>query len=136
MTPFPMMLCLDGRRVVICATGPEAARLARQLLPGGARIVILGPAPEPGLEDAVADGRVRHQPRLRPDTFEGAALALIATGMPETDAALVRAAQAAGALVHVADPALADDAGRAAMVLQFPPARPVPAKGPRPAAGP
>ena len=43
MKNFPMLLRMDGRRVVLCGGGEEVARKARLILKAEARITFLAP---------------------------------------------------------------------------------------------
>ncbi|WP_138470260.1 siroheme synthase CysG [Poseidonocella sp. HB161398] len=103
MKNFPMFLRMDGRRVVICGTGAEAARKARLVMKTEAELVILGRDPDPELAAAIAAGRALHHPELRADTFDGAVLAFLATGCEAEDARLKAEARRAGAVVNVID---------------------------------
>ncbi len=103
MKNFPMFLRMDGRRVVICGSGAEAARKARLILKTEAEIVILGRDLDPELAGLVSSGRAMQHEELRACTFEGAVLAFVATGCEEADAALKAEARKAGAIVNVID---------------------------------
>lgn len=103
MKNFPMFLRMDGRRVVICGSGEEAARKARLVLKTEAAIRILGTDLDPELAGLVASGRADHHPTLTPATFDNAALTFIATGCPALDAALADHARRHGAVVNVVD---------------------------------
>lgn len=103
MKNFPMFLRMDGRRVVICGGGEEAARKARLVLKTEAAIRILAPELDPELSDLVTKGRADHHPTLSPDTFADTALTFIATGCPALDAALADHARRHGAVVNVVD---------------------------------
>jgi uroporphyrin-III C-methyltransferase/precorrin-2 dehydrogenase/sirohydrochlorin ferrochelatase len=103
MKNFPMFLRMDGRAVVICGGGEEAARKARLALKTEARIVILADSLDAELEGLVASGRATHHPSLRADTFNDAALVFIGTGCVGQDAALADIAKAHGAVVNVID---------------------------------
>ena len=59
MKNFPMFLRMDGRRVVICGRGEEAARKARLILKTEAEIVVVGRDLDPELAGLVASGRAR-----------------------------------------------------------------------------
>jgi len=109
MKNFPMFLRMDGRRVVICGGGDEAARKARLILRTEAALVILADALDDELAALVASGRAIHHRDPRPDTFAGAVLVFIATGDEALDADLAARARAAGAVVNVVDrPAMCD----------------------------
>lgn len=55
---FPIMLRLDGARVLVTGGGNIAANKVQLLLPTGARVEILSPTLSPELERLVASGRV------------------------------------------------------------------------------
>ncbi|EBA06638.1 siroheme synthase CysG [Sagittula stellata] len=103
MKSFPMFLRMNGRRVVICGGGEEAARKCRLVLKTEAEIIVVGPAEDPELESLIASGRVLHEAAADAHTFDGAALTFIATGCPAYDAALACLARGAGAVVNVVD---------------------------------
>ena len=111
MKNFPMFLRMDGRRVVICGRGEEAARKARLILKTEAEIVLVGRELDPELAGLVASGRARGVDEADPATFEGAALCFIATGDASEDARLRGMARAAGAVVNVVDRFHAVDRG-------------------------
>lgn len=109
MKNFPMFLRMDGRRVVICGRGEEAARKARLILKTEAEIVVVGRDLDPELAGLVASGRARGVGQAEAATFEGAVLCFIATGDAAEDARLRGMARAAGAVVNVVDrPELCD----------------------------
>ncbi len=103
MKNFPMFLRMDGRRVVICGGGEDAARKARLVLKTEARLMIVGRDLDPELQALVDSGRADLHPEAREDTFDNAALVFIATGDKAQDAALAARARAAGAVVNVVD---------------------------------
>jgi len=103
MKTFPMFLRMQGRSVVICGGGEEAARKARLVLKTEAEIVIVAHELDPELAGMVASGRARQLSAPEAGTFDKAALAFIATGCPAADAACADLARAAGAVVNVVD---------------------------------
>ncbi|SFA74192.1 uroporphyrin-III C-methyltransferase / precorrin-2 dehydrogenase / sirohydrochlorin ferrochelatase [Poseidonocella pacifica] len=103
MKTFPMFLRMDGRRVVICGTGAEAARKARLVLKAEAELVLIGAPLDPELSGLVTQGRATHHPVDRPDSFERAALVFVATGDLSEDMRLLERGRAAGAVVNVVD---------------------------------
>ena len=103
MKNFPMFLRMDGRRVVICGGGTEAARKARLVLKTEAEIAVLATELDPELAGLVASGRAKHLKAVAPDSFTNAALVFVATGCPAHDVAMAALARAAGAVVNVVD---------------------------------
>jgi uroporphyrin-III C-methyltransferase/precorrin-2 dehydrogenase/sirohydrochlorin ferrochelatase len=103
MKSFPMFLRMDGRRVVICGGGTEAARKARLIRRTEAEIVVVAAALEAELAGLVASGRARQVPEATGATFANTALAFIATGDLAEDTRLAALARAAGAVVNVVD---------------------------------
>ncbi|GAB5447548.1 siroheme synthase CysG [Gymnodinialimonas sp.] len=104
MKSFPMFFRTTGRRVVIAGGGEQAAQKARLILKTDAQIVLVAPELDAELEALVAAGRATHDAEAaRPETFEDAAMAFIATGCPGWDAALHGLAQAARCPVNVVD---------------------------------
>jgi siroheme synthase-like protein len=55
---YPLNLMLEERKCVVVGGGPEAAARAGNLLEAGARVVIVGEEPTPGLE-LLSSGRLR-----------------------------------------------------------------------------
>ena len=109
MKNFPMFLRMDGRRVVICGGGEEAARKARLVLKTEAELVLTGRQLDPELAALVAAGRAIHVAEAQAATFDNAVLVFIATGDEAEDTRLRRMARAAGAVVNVVDrPELCD----------------------------
>ena len=104
MKTFPMFLKMTGRRVVIAGGGEQAAQKCRLVLKTEAQIQVLAPELEPELADLADAGRITWiQGPITPDSFDGTALAFIATGCPGLDAALHALAAEAGTLVNVVD---------------------------------
>ena len=103
MKTFPMFLRMNGRRVVICGGGEDAARKARLMLKTEAEIVVLAQDLDPELSALVAVGRAVHHAALQSDTFDRAVLVFIASGDEERDRELAAVARAAGAVVNVID---------------------------------
>lgn len=103
MKNFPMFLRMDGRRVVICGGGVEAARKLRLILKTDADITIAARDLDPEMEGIVASGRAHHQSVATPCTFIGAGLVFIATGDEAEENRIAGMARAAGAVVNVVD---------------------------------
>lgn len=91
---LPVMLALDGRRCLVVGGGPVATSKARRLLACGAVVDVVAPevSEELGAEPAVSIRRRRFRRR----DLRGAWLAVAATGVPEVDRRVARAASAAG----------------------------------------
>ncbi|MGR3468448.1 MAG: siroheme synthase CysG [Shimia sp.] len=103
MKSFPMFIRTTGRRVVIVGGGEQAAWKARLILKTDAMIELVAERLEDELEALVAEGRATHRTALDAKTFEGAAMAFIATGCPGFDAAAHGLAQAARCPANVVD---------------------------------
>lgn len=104
MKTFPMFLKMEGRRVVICGGGEQAAQKCRLMLKTEAHITIAAPRLEPELAALVESGRVAwHGDAITAALFHRTALVFIATGSPAADACLHAVADAAGALINVVD---------------------------------
>ncbi|UWQ94831.1 siroheme synthase CysG [Rhodobacteraceae bacterium M385] len=104
MKSFPMFFRTTGRRVVIVGGGEQAAQKARLILKTDAKIVLAAPELDAELVGVVASARAKHDAGpVTVQTFEGAAMAFIATGCPGRDAALHALAKAARCPVNVVD---------------------------------
>ena len=104
MKTFPMFLRLDGRRVVIAGGGEQAAQKTRLMLKTEAEIVVAAEELDPELAALAARGRIQQDAGpVSAETFRGAALAFIATGDAERDAAYAGFARAAGVIANVVD---------------------------------
>ena len=104
MKSFPMFIRTTDRRVVIVGGGEQAAQKTRLILKTDARIILAAPRLEDELAGAVAQGTVEWSAGpVTLATFEGAAMAFIATGCPAHDAALHALATAARCPVNVVD---------------------------------
>lgn len=109
MKSFPMFIRTTGRRVVIVGGGEAAAQKARLMLKTDAEIRIVAGRLEDELRALVAEGRARRHPALGTATFDGAAMAFVATGCPAFDACAHALARAVRCPVNVVDrPGLCD----------------------------
>lgn len=70
MRPYPVMMNLEGRKVIVDGGGRVAARKVAGLLESGARVVVVSPRLEPDLEDLRKDGRIEWVP----EAFDASAL--------------------------------------------------------------
>jgi siroheme synthase-like protein len=85
---YPLNLILDDRKCVVIGGGAEAAARAGNLLEAGARVLIVGEEPTPGLEP-LPSARLRVEQRaLRDEDLDDAWLAV----QVSPDAALARRA--------------------------------------------
>jgi len=108
MSGFPIFVTLAGRKALVVGGGEPAARKIRLLRRAGARVTVLAPRLDAELEEAVrADAlawrRERFEPHAAAELLREAALVFAATGEAEADAAVSRAAQAAGRPVNAVD---------------------------------
>lgn len=74
--PYPAFLSLAGKRVLLVGGGAVAARKARALARGGARVKVVAPRVCPAVLKAAERVVVR---RFRPSDLEGATLVICAT---------------------------------------------------------
>lgn len=99
--PTPLLLSVDvaDRRVVVVGCGGAGQEKVARLLAAGARVCVIDPAPPEDLDRRV----VVEARRFRPDDVAGAWLVIAATGDPDVDDVVQRAADAAGVWVARAD---------------------------------
>lgn len=101
---LPLLLDLDGKRVVVIGGGTVAERKVRSALGCGADVRVVAPQLTSGLRELAAHGGLRHEARAyRSGDFRGAVLAFVAVDDPEASAAAAKDAEAAGVLVNVVD---------------------------------
>ncbi len=118
---YPIFLHLEGRRCVVVGGGRVAERKVRGLLRAGASVQVISPSVTPRLATWGAKNKIRiaHRPYRREDlagtrAAKGARpfLVFAATNDPAAQEAIRKEAEAAGALVN-----LADDAGRSSFLV-------------------
>jgi precorrin-2 dehydrogenase/sirohydrochlorin ferrochelatase len=68
--PYPLMMNLEGRQVIVVGGGRVAARKIVGLLESGALVVVISPKLEPDLENLRKDGRIE----WASDTFDESVL--------------------------------------------------------------
>jgi uroporphyrin-III C-methyltransferase/precorrin-2 dehydrogenase/sirohydrochlorin ferrochelatase len=86
---------LRGRRVLVVGGGGIAQRKCEALLEAGASVVLGAPELVPVLEELVQQGRIQHLPgEFKPAWLDDAWLAIAATDDPDTNHAVVAAADA------------------------------------------
>jgi precorrin-2 dehydrogenase / sirohydrochlorin ferrochelatase len=103
MRSLPLAVRLEGKSCLSIGAGVVAARRVPALLEAGAVVTVVAPDPHSTIRTLVEAGRCAY--RARPyvdDDCLGMFLVLVATGLPEVDAAAAAAAHAQGALVCVA----------------------------------
>jgi uroporphyrin-III C-methyltransferase/precorrin-2 dehydrogenase/sirohydrochlorin ferrochelatase len=105
MDHLPIFLRVQDRRAVVVGGGAVAARKAELLLKCGAQVLLIAPALlKPGAELLTQSDRVRWvQAEFASEHLAGAALVVAATDSEEVNAAVAKAAQAAGIPVNVVD---------------------------------
>ena len=95
---YPIALDLTGRRVLVVGGGPVAVRRARGMLDAGARVDVVAPEVGPEMTLLVTEGAVRWSPVAFTTADlvlpEPAWLVHTATGVPEVDGEVARAADA------------------------------------------
>ncbi|MGY6501746.1 MAG: precorrin-2 dehydrogenase/sirohydrochlorin ferrochelatase family protein [Acidimicrobiales bacterium] len=95
--PFSLALDLDGTACLVVGGGPIAARRCRRLLRSGAEVTVVAPEMVAELRESQARLVLR---RYEPGDVEGMTVVITATGDDDVDAAVVRDARAAGAVVN------------------------------------
>ncbi len=110
--PFPVFLDLAGAPVLVVGGGDTAVAKCRLLLPAGAAVRVVDPAPERALEDLAEQeqGRVALLRRaFAPADLDGVRLCYVALEEAEEAAGVVAEARRRGVLVNAVDrPALCD----------------------------
>jgi hydroxymethylbilane synthase len=107
---FPIILALEGRRVVVVGGGSVAERKVRGLREAGALVTVVSPDLTPELQDLAGRGLVAWEPRLFAfGDCAGAALAFAATDDTGINAAVVVDARKHGVLVNDAGDAARGD---------------------------
>lgn len=110
MELYPINLKLTGRRCAVVGGGAVAERKVRALLAAGAAVSVLSPVLTPGLKDLAAAGHLAWTARdYRTGDLHKFFLVFCATNVPAINRQAAEEAQAAGALVNIADaPELSD----------------------------
>lgn len=92
---YPVLLDLQGRRVVVVGAGRVAARRVRALLEAGADVRVVAPRFDPTFDGWRADGVLElHQRDYRDGDLGGAWLVQACTDDPTTNETVARAAEA------------------------------------------
>jgi siroheme synthase-like protein len=101
---YPLMLRIAGRRCVVVGGGVVAARKVHGLIAGGADVLVVAPEIGPELAALAEHGTIRAGRRaFEPSDLDGALLAFTATNDRAVNEGVMRAAQARGTIVNVAD---------------------------------
>ena len=104
MRYYPAFMDLSGRPVLLVGGGEPAARKLRLLVRAGARVTVVAPRANREIAQIAEAGQVTLcQRRFRPGDLDGQGLVIGATGVPEVDAEVARAAEAAGLAVNIVD---------------------------------
>jgi len=105
--PFPMLLVLEDRPVLVAGGGPVAARKVRHLRAAGARVRLVSPEVVAAIEDLAGAGALTwERRRARPEDVAAdpaPVLVFACTSDPEANAALHDAARARGVPCNRAD---------------------------------
>jgi siroheme synthase-like protein len=97
---YPIFFNLTGRPVVVIGGGKVALRKARALVEAGARVKVVAPRREPGLEALPVEWVPRP---FEPTDLDGAFLAYAATDSRAANARVAAEAKRRGIPVNVAD---------------------------------
>jgi len=85
-SPYPAMLRLDGRPVLVVGAGPIAARKVEALLESGATVTVVAPDVDPEIDAWAEAGAVRLlRSEVAIEHLDGVWLVISATGVPEVD---------------------------------------------------
>ncbi|MGP4107590.1 NAD(P)-binding protein [Virgibacillus sp. L01] len=91
MAITPLMVDLEGKKVVIVGGGKVACRRVDTLKESGASITIISPEIEAGIHSLWDAARVNWQQKeFEPDDLEGAFLVIVATNNPAVNQAVVK----------------------------------------------
>lgn len=104
MRYYPAFMDLSGRPALLIGGGEPAARKLRLLLSAGARVTVVAPRANREIGRLAETGTVTLRRRgFHPGDLAGHSLVIGATGVPQVDAAVSRAAEAAGLPVNIVD---------------------------------
>jgi len=85
-SPYPAMLRLDGRPVLVVGGGPIAARKVEALLESGAAVTVVAPDIHPDIDALAAAGAVQmRRTEVASKHLHGMWLVISATGVPQVD---------------------------------------------------
>jgi len=101
---FPLFLKLEGRRCVLVGAGTIARQKLGSLLDAGADVHVIAPDAAGELRQLAQSGRIRWtQAEFKAADLDGALLVIAATGSPEVNREVYRAARERGVLCNSVD---------------------------------
>ncbi len=101
---FPLFLKLEGRRCVLVGAGTIARQKLGSLLDTGADVQIIAPDAAGEIRQLAQSGRIRWmQAEFNASHLDGALLVIAATGSPEVNSEVYRAARKRGVLCNSVD---------------------------------
>jgi siroheme synthase-like protein len=109
---YPVLLLLEGRRVVVVGGGPVASRKAADLAAVGAEVAVISPALTPALQILADEGTIRwYAESFSPARLHELKPLLVfaATDSPSINSQVVSQAHELGALVGAVDDAPGSD---------------------------
>jgi uroporphyrin-III C-methyltransferase len=101
MTPYPVMLTVEGRRCLVVGGGKIAARKVDGLVAAGADVTVIAPSVDPSI--TALPVTVEQRPYRPGDASAGFRLVITATDDPDVNAQVYADAEAAGIWVNSAD---------------------------------
>lgn len=104
MKYFPVMLAVEGRRVLVVGGGKVAERKVETLLEYGAEVLLVSREVTPALQALAESGRIHYLGQAyEPSCLSGAFLAVAATDDAELNHVVSEDAQARGILINAVD---------------------------------
>jgi len=104
MPYYPILVDIEGQKVIVVGGGRVAQRKIEALLKHGADVHVISRDLTPTLERYVQDGRINFLGReFKTDEIMGAFLVIAATDDPETNHKVSQAAKDAGLLINAVD---------------------------------
>lgn len=102
--PYPVMLRLAGRAVLVVGAGPIAARKIEALLQSNATVTVVAPDVHEEIAGLAGTGRIRLlREEIAPHHLDGVWLVISATGLPEVDAPLAAECQRRKIFINAVD---------------------------------
>ncbi len=101
MTPYPVMLTVEGRRCLVVGGGKVAARKVEGLVVAGADVTVIAPTVDPSI--TALNVTIEQRTYRRGDANAGYRLVITATDDPAVNAQVYADAEAAGVWVNSAD---------------------------------
>jgi len=101
---FPIFLKLESRRVVVVGAGRIAAQKLEGLVEAKAEVVVVAPEAAEPIQELFRGGRIQwKRAAFEPAHLDGAFLVIAATGEPEVNEQVYRAAKLRGVLCNSVD---------------------------------